>query len=73
MASFLQVIARNNPVTHWCNLARYLSAGERAVIDSVTHQPVDTFEGLVVKSVAWIAVLLAIFVPLAIRLYRKLT
>jgi ABC-2 type transport system permease protein len=72
MASFLQVIARNNPVTHWCNLARYLSLGPVALIDATTHQPIDTFEGLLVKSVLWIAGLLAIFVPLAIRLYRKL-
>lgn len=73
MASFLQVVARNNPVTHWCNLARYLAIGPAAIFDPVTHQPIDTFQGLLVKSVLWIAVLLAIFVPLAIRLYRKLS
>ncbi|MGZ4137764.1 MAG: ABC transporter permease [Actinomycetota bacterium] len=72
MASFLQVVARNNPVTHWCNLARYLSMGKIALIDVATKQPIDTFEGLLVKSAVWIAALLAIFVPLAIRLYRKL-
>jgi ABC transporter DrrB family efflux protein len=73
MASFLQVVARNNPVTHWCNLARYLAIGPAALIDPITHQPTDTFEGLLVKSIVWIAALLAIFVPLAIRLYRKLS
>jgi len=73
MAPFLQVVARHNPVTHWCNLARYLSLGEIGIIDSQTHQPIDTFEGLLVKSVIWIVALLAIFVPLAIRLYRKLS
>ncbi|MDP9298438.1 MAG: ABC transporter permease [Actinomycetota bacterium] len=73
MASFLQVIARNNPVTHWCNLARYLALGKVGIIDSVTHQPIDTFEGLLVKAIVWIAALLAIFIPLAIRLYRKLS
>jgi ABC-2 type transport system permease protein len=72
MAGFLQVVARNNPVTHWCNLARYLSLGNIALIDVTTGQPIDTFEGLLVKSVAWIVGLLVIFVPLAIRLYRKL-
>jgi ABC-2 type transport system permease protein/oleandomycin transport system permease protein len=72
MAPFLQVVARHNPVTHWCNLARYLALGEPGIIDGVTHQPIDTFEGLLFKSVAWIVVLLAIFIPLAIRLYRKL-
>jgi ABC-2 type transport system permease protein len=73
MAKFLQVVARNNPVTQWCNLARYLAAGRVAILDSVTHQPIDTFEGLVVKSIVWIAILLAVFIPLAIRLYRKLS
>jgi ABC transporter DrrB family efflux protein len=73
MASFLQVVARNNPVTQWCNLARYLSLGKVALIDVTTRQPIDTFEALLLKSVVWIAILLAIFVPLAIRLYRKLT
>jgi ABC-2 type transport system permease protein len=72
MASFLQVIARNNPVTHWCNLARYLAIGKVAILDPVTHQPIDTFGGLVLKSALWIAGLLIVFVPLAIRLYRKL-
>ena len=73
MASFLQVVARNNPVTHWCNLARFLAVGQVALIDPQTHQPIDTFEALVVKSILWIAGLLVIFVPLAIRLYRRLT
>jgi ABC transporter DrrB family efflux protein len=73
MASFLQVVARNNPVTHWCNLARYLAIGPAALIDPLTLRPTDTFEGLLVKSVVWIAALLAIFVPLAIRLYRRLS
>ena len=72
MASFLQVVARNNPVTIWCNLARYLAVGNLAILDSVTHQPIDSFAGLAAKSVVWIAALLIVFVPLAVRLYRKL-
>jgi ABC-2 type transport system permease protein len=72
MASFLQVVARNNPVTIWCNLARYLAVGNVAILDPTTHQPIDTFPALVVKSGLWIAGLLIVFVPLAIRLYRKL-
>ena len=72
MASFLQPIARNNPVTIWCNLARYLSNGPVGILDLQTRLPIDTYEGLLLKSVAWILLLLAIFVPLAIRLYRKL-
>ena len=73
MADFLQVIARNNPITYWCNLARYLSIGEAAVIDPNTLLPTYSFEELVVKSILWIVLLLAIFVPLSIRLYRRLT
>ena len=73
MANFLQVVARNNPVSHWCDLARYLSLGDVVLHDPVTGVQVATPEGLAIKSVIWIAVLLAIFVPLAIRLYRRLT
>ncbi len=73
MASFLQVVARNNPVTHWCNLARYLAVGPAAITDPVIQVPIDSFEGLLVKSALWIVGLLLIFVPLAIRLYRRLT
>jgi hypothetical protein len=73
MADFLQVIARNNPVTYWCSLARYLSIGEVAVVDPNTGVPMYSFEELVVKSALWIVLLLAIFIPLSIRLYRKLT
>ena len=47
--------------------------GIPGIVDFDTKLPVDTFEGLLVKSVLWIVVLLAIFVPLSIRLYRKLT
>jgi ABC-2 type transport system permease protein len=72
MASALQVVARNNPVTQWCNLARYLAVGKVGILDSVTHQPIDTLWGLVLKSGLWIAGLLVVFVPLAIRLYRRL-
>jgi ABC transporter DrrB family efflux protein len=73
MASFLQVIARNNPVTIWCNLARYLAIGKVAILDSVTHQPIATFGGLVLGSVLWLGGLLIVFIPLAIRLYRRLS
>ena len=73
MSPFLQVIARNNPVTHWCNLARYLAVGPGAIIDPVTHVAPNTFHELVVISVAWIVGILVIFVPLATRLYRRLT
>jgi ABC-2 type transport system permease protein len=73
MAPFLQVVARNNPVTFWCNLARYLALGDAGITNPQTGVPVDTFEALLAKSVIWIVLLLVIFIPLAIRLYRKLT
>jgi ABC transporter DrrB family efflux protein len=72
MAPALQVVARHNPVTYWCNLARYLAVGPPGITDPVSHVPIDTFHGLLFKSVLWIAGLLVVFVPLAIRLYRKL-
>ena len=63
---------RANPVSIWCNLARYLSNGPIGITDPITNVPVDTFENLLVKSVVWIAIILAIAAPIAIRLYRKL-
>ena len=72
MAPFLQPIARANPVTVWCNLARYLANGNLGILDVNTKLPIDTFEHLLIKSALWIVGLLIIFVPLAIRLYRKL-
>jgi ABC-2 type transport system permease protein/oleandomycin transport system permease protein len=74
MASWLQPIAEHNPVTYWCNLARYLSIGDAGIPpDPTTGIPVDTPEGLMLKSALWVVGLLAVFVPLSIRLYRKLT
>jgi len=72
MNPVLEVIARNNPLTHWANLARYLSIGEVGILDPA-GVPVDTLEGLILKSVAWIVGILVVFVPLAVRLYRRLT
>jgi ABC-type multidrug transport system permease subunit len=72
MASALQVVARNNPVTQWCNLARYLAIGRVAILDVATGRPIDSFAGLLMKSALWIAGLLVVFVPLGVRLYRRL-
>ena len=73
MSDILQPVASHNPVTYWCDLARYLSIGQVAVIDAATGLPKYTLQDLVLWSAAWIAGLLAVFVPLSIRLYRKLT
>ena len=69
MASWLQPIAEHNPVTYWCNLARYLSIGDAGIPpDPSTGLPIDTPEALLIKSALWIAALLIVFVPLSIRL-----
>ena len=73
MADVLQPVAAHNPVTYWCDLARYLSIGPVGVLDPITHLPKYSFQELVMWSTAWIVGLLAVFVPLSIRLYRKLT
>lgn len=66
MHRWLQAIARNNPITHWANLARYFALGEYP-------QMGGSVEELVLLSAAWIAGILVIFMPLSIRLYSKLT
>jgi ABC-2 type transport system permease protein len=74
MESWIQPIANNNPVTFWANLARVLALGDKAIpIDPVTLMPTESLEGLVVKSALWIVGILVVFVPLAVRLYRRLT
>jgi ABC-2 type transport system permease protein/oleandomycin transport system permease protein len=66
MASFLQVVARNNPITHWANLARYFALGDFSTMGGSPGY-------LILVSALWIVGLLAIFMPLSIRLYSKLT
>jgi ABC-2 type transport system permease protein/oleandomycin transport system permease protein len=66
MVGWVQVIARNNPISHWANLARYFAIGE---FSSMGGTPWELF----VISAVWILGLLAIFMPLSIRLYSKLT
>ena len=60
MTSWLQVFARNNPITHAVNGARYLVLGE----------PWGAMSDVWI-TLAWTAGLLAIFIPLAISNYRK--
>jgi ABC transporter DrrB family efflux protein len=66
MADWVQVIARNNPITHWANLARYYALGPYPGMGG-------TVEELILLSAAWIVGILAVFMPLSIRLYNKLT
>jgi hypothetical protein len=69
MVSWIQPIAEHNPVTVWANTARVLALGDVAM---PTYGP-QTVGALLVTSVVWIAGLLVIFVPVAIRMYRRLT
>jgi ABC-2 type transport system permease protein/oleandomycin transport system permease protein len=71
MASFLQPIARNNPVTVWCDLARYLALGQDQY--KLIASSTGSLDDLVIRAVLWIVGILAVFIPLSIRLYRKLT
>ena len=64
--SWVRAIARNNPISHWANLARYFAVGEYSQMGGTPTE-------LIILSAVWIGVLLAIFMPLSIRLYSKLT
>jgi ABC-2 type transport system permease protein/oleandomycin transport system permease protein len=66
MPAALEWFARNNPVTHWANLARVFTIGQFQGSGGSTTE-------LILISAAWIAGILAVFIPLSIRLYRKLT
>jgi ABC-2 type transport system permease protein len=74
MVSWIQPIAKHNPVTIWANCARVLALGDVALpIDPGTKIPTTSLEGLIVLSTIWVAGLLIVFVPVSIRMYRKLT
>jgi ABC-2 type transport system permease protein len=66
--SWLQPIARNNPVTIWANTVRALTVGYDKIAVTI---PGNSMPGLIMKSTVWILAILAVFVPLAVRLYRK--
>jgi ABC-2 type transport system permease protein/oleandomycin transport system permease protein len=66
MEPWVRVIARNNPITHWANLARYFAIGEFPDMGGSVEQ-------LMVYSAIWLVATLAVFMPLSIRLYSKLT
>ncbi len=64
--SWLQTIAEHNPITIWADTLRAFTLGGTYV-----RAIGETFPNLVFKSGAWIAVILAVFVPLSIRVYRR--
>ena len=61
MPGWLQVFANNNPITHVAESSRWLATG---IGDGAGH---------VLWSIAWIVGLLAVFVPLSVRRYRRMT
>ena len=61
MPSWLEKFANDQPITYVANTARHFAL--------VVPYP----DGTLVKLLIWIGVILVIFVPLAIRLYRKRT
>ena len=75
MISWIQPVAERNPVTIWANCARVLALGNVALpTDRATHTiPTTTLGGLLLWSAIWIVGLLVVFVPVAIRMYRRLT
>jgi len=67
MPSVLQAIARNNPITIWANTARALTVGP------VSIPPGQSLDDLLMISAMWIVGILLVFVPISVRLYRRLT
>jgi ABC-2 type transport system permease protein len=69
---FLEAIARNNPVTIWANTVRALTVGHVSFGPvQIMPPPGQTMAGLLVKSTLWIIGILAVFIPTAVRQYRK--
>ena len=65
MPGWLQAFANNQPVSKVAQAARGLMVGEASL------QPGQTVEGQVAIALAWIVGIVAIFAPLAVRVYRR--
>jgi hypothetical protein len=65
MPDWLQAFADNQPITVLTNAVRGLILGEGALPAG------QTVSGAVFLSLVWIAALLFVFAPLAVRLYRR--
>lgn len=68
MPSWLQVFADNQPITILANTVRSLMLPEQAVAQIGLDQG-----SLILQSLAWIAGLMVLFAPLAVRLYRRVS
>ena len=81
MPGWLQAFAENQPITVTVNALRGLMLGRESLIDyqpgmtaadisrAVAEAP--TVEGQVLLSVGWAIAIMVVFVPLAIRVYRR--
>ena len=67
MPDWLRTFADNQPITVTANALRGLILGEGALL------PGQTVTGQVLAAVAWAVGILAIFAPLAVRQYRRIT
>jgi ABC-2 type transport system permease protein/oleandomycin transport system permease protein len=67
MPAALEAFSRNNPISIWANTVRVLTVGDAVM------PPGDSLLSLVLKSAFWVTALLVVFVPLSIRMFRKLT
>ncbi len=65
MPAWLRAFAEHQPITTTTNALRGLMLGEGAL------EPGVTIAGQVALSLLWAAGILIVFVPLAIRVYRK--
>ncbi len=65
MPGWLRAFADNQPITVTVNAMRGLLLGEGALL------PGDTVTGQVFLALAWAAAILALFAPLAVRVYRR--
>jgi ABC transporter DrrB family efflux protein len=69
--SWLQGWASINPVTIWVDTFRVLSLGELYTQNEQYFRDVPSLGTLLWQSAAWVGAILAISVPLAIRVYRR--
>ncbi len=65
MPDWLRAFADNQPITVTVNAMRGLILGEGALL------PGDTVAGQVILALVWSAAILAVFAPLAVRIYRR--
>jgi ABC-2 type transport system permease protein len=68
MPGWLQAWAKVNPVSIWTNTLRTLVLGSSPQVQALTG---GSLTKLAFESLLWIAGILAVFVPLSIRIYRK--